>query len=45
MAETGEEGGGQGCSVVTAVGLGEASATVWTADLSEEYVRLNAQYS
>jgi len=31
--------------LVLDLGLGETSATVWTTDLSEDYVRLNAQYS
>ena len=31
--------------LVLDLGLGSAEAVVWTADLSEEYVRANAQYS
>lgn len=31
--------------LVLDLGLGPAGATVWTTDLSEEYVRFNAQYS
>ena len=27
------------------LGLGEASATLWTCDLSAEYVRVNADYT
>ena len=26
------------------LGLGKASSTVWTCDLSEQYVRINADY-
>jgi glutamate N-acetyltransferase/amino-acid N-acetyltransferase len=27
------------------LGLGEAAATLWTCDLSAEYVRVNAEYT
>jgi len=27
------------------LGLGEASATAWGCDLTEEYVRINAEYT
>ena len=30
--------------VAIALGRGEASATVWTSDLSHDYVRINAEY-
>jgi len=35
---------GDTVTVCIALGLGMGSATVWTCDLSEEYVRINARY-
>ena len=32
-------------TIVLDLGLGRAEDTVWTCDLSEEYVRLNAKYT
>jgi len=31
-------------TIVVALGLGDASATVWTGDLTHEYIRINAEY-
>jgi glutamate N-acetyltransferase/amino-acid N-acetyltransferase len=31
-------------SVTVGLGAGEATSTVWTCDLSAEYVRINAEY-
>ena len=35
---------GQSVSIRLELGMGGAEATVWTCDLSEQYVRINAHY-
>lgn len=39
-----EQMAGERVSVCVDLGLGSASATTWTCDLTEEYVRINAKY-
>jgi glutamate N-acetyltransferase/amino-acid N-acetyltransferase len=37
--------GGAEYTITVDLGLGRAEDTVWTCDLSEEYVRLNSKYT
>jgi glutamate N-acetyltransferase/amino-acid N-acetyltransferase len=37
--------GGTSYTIAIDLGLGRGEASVWTSDLSEEYVRINAKYT